>query len=71
MEDLKHSNDDNDVIPNIIKDRKEVKSDEFVKENQMINIYPKNSSAHNLESEYYQEIYDYLAKNLEKDIQKG
>ena len=59
------------MIPNIIKDRKEVKSDEFVKENQMINTYPKNSSAHNLANEYYQEIYDYLTKNLEKDIQKG
>ena len=41
MENLINSNDYNDVIPNI-KNRKEVKSDEFVKENQMINIYPKN-----------------------------
>ena len=79
MEDLKHSNNDNDLIPNIIKDRKEVKSDEFVKENQMINIYPKNSSAHNLANEYYQEIYDYLTKKpgerypkrLEKEIDKN
>ena len=60
MEDLKHSNNDNDVIPNVIKDRKEVKSDEFVKENQMINIYPKISSTHNLANEYFKEIYDYL-----------
>ena len=42
MEDLKNSNDDNDVIPNIIKNRIEVKKDEFVKENQIINIHPKN-----------------------------
>ena len=37
----------------------------------MININPKNSSAHNLANEYNQEIYDYLTKNLEKYIQKG
>ena len=53
LKDLKNSDDYNDVIPNI-KNIKEVKSDEFVKENQMINIYPKNSSAHNLANEYYQ-----------------
>ena len=70
MEDLKHSNNDNDVIPNIIKDRNKVKSDEFVKENQMINIYPKNSSAHNLANEYYQEIYDYLTKKTWRKISK-
>ena len=56
-------------MPNI-KNRKEVKSDEFVQENQIINIYQINSSARNLANEYNQEIYDYLTKTLEKDIQK-
>ena len=37
----------------------------------MFNIYPQNSSAHNLANGYYPEIYYCLAKNLEKDIQKG
>ena len=46
----------------IKKDRKEVKNDEFSKENQMINIYSKKSSAHNLANEYNQEINDYLTK---------
>ena len=51
LEDLKIFNNYNDVIPN--KKRKEVKSDEFVKENQMININIKKT-AYNLTNEYYQ-----------------
>ena len=43
MEDLKNSNDYNDVIPNNKKNKKKVKSDGFVKENKMINIYPKKT----------------------------
>ena len=40
----------------------------FVKENKKINNFPKNAAAHNL-SDYYQEIFYFLTKNLEKDIQ--
>ena len=34
---------------------------QFVKENQKINNFPKNAAAHNL-SDYYQEIFDFLTK---------
>ena len=36
---------------------------QFVKENQKINNFPKNSAAHNLSGYYYyQEIFDFLTK---------
>ena len=44
---------------------------QFVKENQKINNFPKNAAAHNLSDYYYQEIFDFLTKkNQEKDIQR-
>ena len=44
---------------------------EFVNESKIINIYSKNSLAHSIANEYYQEIHNFLAKNLEKVLQKG
>ena len=45
----------------ILKYRKEVKNEEFIKENQIINI-SKKFSVHNLSNEYYQELSSFLTK---------
>ena len=42
---------------------------QFVKENQKINNFPKNAAAHNL-SDYYQEIFDFLTKKTRRKISK-
>ena len=60
--DIKKLNDDLLSPPQSMKQNKIMDNNMFVKENQKMNKYPKNASAHNLADEYYQEIYDYLAK---------
>ena len=44
------------------KEQEEINENEFVKENQMANEFPKNSNAKAFEDIYYQEIYSYLTK---------
>ena len=60
--DIKNLNDDLLSPPQSMKQNKIMDNNMFVKENQKMNKYPKNASAHNLADEYYQEIYDYLTK---------
>ena len=43
----------------------EMDNQQFVKENQKINNFPKNAATHNL-SDYYQEIFDFLTKKPRK-----
>ena len=52
------------------KEQEEINKNEFAKENQMVNEFPKNSNAKALEEIYYQEIYNYLTKEREKSPKK-
>ena len=44
----------------------EMDNQQFVKENQKINNFPKNAAAHNLSDYYYQEIFDFYQKTWRK-----
>ena len=44
------------------KEQEEINENEFVKWNQMVNEFPKNSNAKAFEDINYQEIYSYLTK---------
>ena len=52
------------------KEQEEINKNEFAKENQMVNEFPKNPNSKALEDIYYQEIYNYLTKKEKKSFQR-
>ena len=65
----KKSNEVLSKPPQSMKHNIKMDNQQFVKENQKINNFPKNAAAHNLSDYYYyQKIFDFLTKNLEKNI---
>ena len=53
------------------KEQEEINKNEFAKENQMVNEFPKISYAKTLEDIYYQDIYYYITKKGEEKFPKG